>query len=203
MYVDILKGPSLLSLSLQNDNLDVVSGLQQIIKTLKSLKVVVDLDPKEWPTCMLICGRVKDDNGQKVYLGAVLSEYNSIALQACADTAIADARRLEDSMKARLEWSDLKLLRAILAFVDTQNWHASVSPSEVEGEDDARLSEVREAVELITSEFKEPLEAKAVDLASIQDEVEEIVLYARKFLSINVEGYQKVWYKLHTCPECK
>ena len=32
MYIDILKGPSLLSLSLQNDNLDVVSGLQHILK---------------------------------------------------------------------------------------------------------------------------------------------------------------------------
>ena len=64
----------------------------------------------------------------------------------------------------------LKLLRAILVFIDTQNWHASVSPSEAGGD----LSEVREAAELITSEFKEPLEAKAVDLASIQDEVEEI-----------------------------
>ena len=199
MYIDILKGPSLLSLSLQNDNLDVVSGLQHIIKTLKSLKVVADLDPKEWPTCKLICDRVKDDDGQKVYQGAVLSEYNPTALQACADTAVADARRLEDSVKARLEWSDLKLLRAILVFIDTQNWHAS--PSESEGEDDVGLSKVREAVELITSEFKEPLEAKQVDLAGIQDEVEEIVLYAQKFLNINVEGYQKVWYKLHTCPD--
>ena len=90
MYIDILKGPSLLTLSLQNVNLDVVSGLQHIIKSLKSLKVVVDLDPKEWPTCKLVCGRVKDDHCQKVYQGTVLSEYNPVALQDCADTAIDD-----------------------------------------------------------------------------------------------------------------
>ena len=57
-----------------------------------------------------------------------------------------------------------------------------------------------ETVELITSEFKETLEAKQVDLAGIQDEVEEIVLYALKLLNINMESYQKVWYKLHTYP---
>lgn len=108
MYTDILKGPSLLSLSLQNDNLDeMLLVAYNIIKALKSLKVVADVDPKEWPTCKLICDRVKDDDGQKVYQGAVLSKYNQTALQACADAAIADARRLEDSMKARLEWSDL------------------------------------------------------------------------------------------------
>ena len=31
--------------------------------------------------------------------------------------------------------------------------------------------------------------------------MEEVVLYARKYLNISVEGYQKVWYKLHTCPD--
>ena len=62
--------------------------------TLKSLKVIADQDPKEWPTCKLICGRVKDGNGQKVYQGAVLYDYNPMVLQACADNAIADTRRL-------------------------------------------------------------------------------------------------------------
>ena len=63
---------------------------------------------------------MKDDDGLKVYHGTVLSEYNLMALQACADTAIADAMRLEHSIKARLEWSDLKLLRAILVQGRTQ-----------------------------------------------------------------------------------
>ena len=85
-------------------------------------------------------------------------------------------------MKTRLEWSDLKLLRAILVFNDTQNWHAS--PSEAEGEDDVGLNEIRRAVEMIISEFKEPLEAKRVDLAGIQDEVEDRVL-----INNNLKGF--------------
>ena len=52
----------------------------------------------------------------------------------------------------------------------------------------------REAVELITSKFREPLEAKKVFVADIQDEVEETVSYARKFLNIDTESYQKVLY---------
>lgn len=54
---------------------------------------------------------------------------------------------------------------------------------------------------MIISKFKETLEAKQVDLAGIQDEVEEIILYPQRFLNINMEGYQKVWCKLHTCPD--
>ena len=103
----------------------------------------------------MVCGRVKEESGQQVYQGTVLSDYNPIAMQTCDDTAVADAKRLEDEIKARLEWSDLTLLRAVLAFIDTQNWNALPS----EENHDVGLVEVREAVELISSEFREPLEA--------------------------------------------
>ena len=40
--------------------------------------------------------------------------------------------------------------------------------------------QLQAAVEYITSHFREPLETKGIDLANIQDKVEEIVTYARK-----------------------
>ena len=113
--------------------------------------------------------------------------------------ALADVNKLENKIRARLEWSDVTILRAVLVFLDTQGWRLSRSAPEDEEADD--LAEIREAVEYITSHFREPLEAKGVDLANIQDEVEEIVLYARKYLSIASDGYQKIWYKLHTSPD--
>lgn len=94
------------------------------------------------------------------------------------------------------------MLRAILVFLDTQGWRLSPSDSEDE-EGDGDLAEIKEAVEYITSHFREPLEAESVDLPNIQDEIEEIVLYARKYLSLGSEGYQRVWYKLHTSPDAK
>lgn len=38
-------------------------------------------------------------------------------------------------------------------------------------------------------------------LATIQNETEEVVNYARKYLSIGTEDYQKIWYKLYTAPD--
>ena len=35
----------------------------------------------------------------------------------------------------------------------------------------------------------------------IQDELEEVVEYAQKYLAVDTESYRKVWYKLHTCPD--
>ena len=72
-------------------------------------------------------------------------------------------------MRARLEWSDVTMLRAILVFLDTQGWRLSRSAPEYEEADD--LAEIREAIEYITSHFRKPLETKGVDLANIQDEV--------------------------------
>jgi hypothetical protein len=40
-----------------------------------------------------------------------------------------------------------------------------------------------------------------VDLSSLLDELEAIVIYARENLSIRTEDYRSIWYKLHTCPD--
>ena len=84
------------------------------------------------------------------------------------------------------------MLRAILAFLDTQNWQEGL----VEG-----LGEIKAAVEIIVANFREPLEATGVSLCSIQDEVEEAAQYARDFLSVSQESHKKIWYQLHTVPD--
>lgn len=200
LYVDALKAPSLLSLCLQNKKLDILSGIQQLLRSSKYLKTLSRQNPLEWPTVKLICCRMKEENGKKVYQGAVLTNYQDATLKACSDAAISDITTLESKMRTRLEWSDLRLLRAIIAFLDTKGWCAQASPSTTTDSedvqvDDPQVVEVKEAVEYITSHFREPLEAKNVDLSNMQDEVEEIVLYARRYLNINTE---KTWYNLYT-----
>lgn len=82
------------------------------------------------------------------------------------------------------------MLRCILSFVDTQSWRRPVTEnSDGDENDDHVLAEIVSAVEYITSFFREPLEAKDVNLSSVRDEVEEIVGYAKKYLSIDREGY--------------
>ena len=58
-------------------------------------------------------------------------------------------------------------------------------------------------MEHITSVFQSPLEVKGVAIESIQDEVEEVVDYARKYLLIGTYRYKVIWYKLHTCPDSR
>ncbi len=202
LYVDVLKPPSLLSLSLQGDKLDIVQGIQHLLKSSKSLRTLAEQDPQEWPTLKLVCNRVKEENGNKVYQGAVLSAYTTTTLKQCTDQAQADLKQLDQKMRKWLEWSDVKMLRAILVVLDTRSW-ASPTRGALEDDelDDDDTAEVKEALEYITTHFREPLEAAGVTLATIHDEVEEVVHFARKYLSIGTEDYQKIWYKLYSAPD--
>lgn len=91
-------------------------------------------------------------------------------------------------------------------FLETQSWQKRL-PEDFEELDGAEMStsddcgEVWEAVEYIITTFRAPLEAKGMCVPSIQDEVEDVVSYARKYLPIRTENYHKIWYKLHTCPD--
>ncbi len=45
------------------------------------------------------------------------------------------------------------------------------------------------------------LKTKGMCVASVQDELEDVVDFARKYLPLGIMGYQKIWFKLHTCPD--
>ena len=64
-----------------------------------------------------------EDDG--VYQGATLLRYNEAAIQFCADQASADLNRLDESMRDRLEWSNMKMLRALMVYLDSQGWSAN------------------------------------------------------------------------------
>ena len=135
---------------------------------------------------------------EKLYQGAVLHNYNTTTLKHCSDQAIADTKQFNDKLRERLEWSDVRMLRTIVLFLNTQSWQYTALGSDTEMGDNA---EIKIAVEYISSHFREPLKAKGVNLSGIQDEIEEIVRYARKYLNLVKEGYQKIWYKLHIAPD--
>ena len=198
MYIDALNAPSLLSKSLQGDNINIVQCLRNILHAKKSLKNLVNVDPLDWPTVKLVCNRLSDD---KEYQGTTLQRYSDSALRYCKDQALADVSRLESKMRERLEWSDVKLLRAILIFLDTQTWRCVVANATDSSCSDKSLTEVLMAVELIATMFREPLEAAGINLLVLQDQIAEVVEYARSYLSIESEEYHKVWYKLYVCPD--
>ena len=119
LYIDVLKKACCLSLNLQCDHLDIIAGIKAVLKASKSLHGMTEQDSTEWPT---VCSRVKEEENEKVYQGAVVCGYSAVVLEECADVAKRDMQQLALESKARLEWSDMKLLRSAVTFLDTQGW---------------------------------------------------------------------------------
>jgi len=122
MYVDILKPPSLLSMSLQGSKLlDVVLGIKNILKSLTELKNLEKKDPFEWPSGKLLLRKMENEGEKKLYQGAELQNFNESVQLKLKQDALHDLTELDAKMKECLKWSDVKLLRALLVFLETQS----------------------------------------------------------------------------------
>ena len=58
MYAEIIKAPSLLSLTLQGDALDILSGINHIVKAVNSLLCLSKQDPLEWSQVKILLSKV-------------------------------------------------------------------------------------------------------------------------------------------------
>lgn len=197
MYIDAMKPVFHLSLTLQKKDADIVLSIENTLKSMKAIKSLQSKDPREWPSVELLKSRMKVVDGGKEYQGTSFTGFDA-ALDQCKAHVVKDLEQLCVKIKERLEWSDVQLLRALLAFIETQNW-----VERDDDEDDQASDNVRSAVEYIVSVFRVPLEAKGMCVATIYDELEEVMLYARKFLPIGTEAYSRIWYKLHVCPDAR
>ena len=120
MYVDILKPPTLLSLSLQGCELDTVLAIKNILKSSAALKSLARQDPLEWPTVKLLLGKVTTEGSNKLYQGAVLKNAGPETVEKSKEDALHDLTGFNEKMRERLTWSDTKLLRSLLVFLETQ-----------------------------------------------------------------------------------
>ena len=99
MYVDILKGPSKLSLCLQKADCDIVFGLKQILKVADSIKSLISQDPTLWPTVKLVLEKVNSEGSISSYEGAELKNYTSATLENCKKQALGDLHRLNKTIR--------------------------------------------------------------------------------------------------------
>ena len=215
LYIDVLKAPSQLSLPLQENEIDVISGIKHILKTVQTFQLLRGMDPQEWPTFTTVLATITEKENLRSYQGITLTGFTSSMVSHCSAIALADLHALDSKLKDWLTWPDTKLLDAILSFLDTRCWATvRVSTSGTIGNNtattndngeaaarskqdyDKRVTEIKAAVAYIVAIFREPLEAKGADLCSINDELEEMFSFCTTYVDVLAENYKKIWYKL-------
>ena len=74
-YTHVSNPPSILSLSLQGSDVNIVFGIKQLLKASTTLASMAKQDPLQWPTVKTVLDRVKNDSGENVYQGVALKRY--------------------------------------------------------------------------------------------------------------------------------
>ena len=75
-YVLMQKFPSILNLTLQEDGVDIVQGIQNILKSSASFEPLIKDLPNKWPTIKLVLSRIATEGTSKAYQGATLLHYD-------------------------------------------------------------------------------------------------------------------------------
>ena len=193
LYSEVLKPPSILSLTLQGSELDIVLAMKHIQKTSDTLKSLMQLDPLQWPTVKFVLDGLKYEGYEKTYQGAVLKNYSFVAIEFCKKEALADLKRVEVNMCQRLEWSDVKLLRALLVFVETQSWIQKSTTDADDECEDASMLEIKLALEDIFRVFIDPLQMNNVSLTSTLDDLLEISIEGPPLSSLSADSAINLW----------
>lgn len=111
--------------------------------------------------------------------------------------------KVTNCIKARLEWSDLQLIRDIITILATQGWQKMVDEGdemESTAGHSATSTESWSLVERVTVRFKIPLENAGTDVGAVHSEFREMVDYAIQFFSLSTMDYQAVWRRLFHSP---
>lgn len=150
--------------------MDIVLGIKNILKSVTALKLLAKQDALEWPTFKLLLGRIKQVDGEMSYQGATLKNSASKCQEKTKEEAMQDLVGLNDKMREH----DLILncYDPLLVFLETQTWMKRTRTSSansllIDDEGDCNLTEVKEAVEHISTHFRLPLEAKRVSFVSL------------------------------------
>ncbi len=164
---------------------------------MNKLSALSKLAPLQWPAVKMIISKVTEEGQHKTYQGCVLNHYSDSTQQQCFIDAKNDLQRLEKRIGERLEWSDMKLLRSISIFLDTHSWAINKSTKHSTDSEFSQIcgniEHIIAAADYIISFFSHPLEAKGASISSFNDELEEIVSFARNYLNIEQENYKTIF----------
>lgn len=89
LYIEALKPVSLLSLTLQSEKADIVSSIENTLKSVKSLQALVQKDPKEWVQIELLKNNIKEVEGKREYQGFPVPDIDATVDQ-CKVHVLAD-----------------------------------------------------------------------------------------------------------------
>ena len=197
VFHDILKPAAILCKSFQADEISIVSTIEAILRTTASMKKLKSTEMEDLPSVKKVVLRLKssssDSTSSKTYQGVEIAEVDqSLSFftshyKGYIDSLLACLHeRLKDSS------ADATMLTHALKILATHGWQKT---------DDASFG--LDAVQALAERFTIPLQEAIVNCASIQEEWEDMVYYAKQYINLVQDPYRVVWWKLYNSPDAR
>ena len=194
-FHDLLRPVGILCKVLQEDGLCIVRTVESFMKTKKALDEIKSKDFEDLVTVKKVLGRIQqeDDSSNVTYQGADLYSHtqsmsfmksNYASWVTAVDTCLVKRLKIQEE--------ELVILTHAVTLFATHGWERSSSPSFGHA-----------SLEAICNWFTIPLEKASIDVTLIQQEWDDMVEYAKQYLSLVQDDYKVVWWKIFNSVDAK
>ena len=192
LFHDLLKPAAILCVALQNDEVSIIGAIEAFLKTKKAMEKVRDMAFEDLPTVKKVIGAIQQsDDGGVSYQGAQLTNFDG-CITSLKKTKDQCVQAIEACLKDRLKVQCPDLLTHALTILAPMGW---------ERKDDASFG--YSAIDAISIRFRTPLEHAKVDCSVLQQEWDDMVDYAKRYLNLVQEDYSVLWWKLFNAVDAK
>ena len=191
-FCDLLKPSSTLCKILQED-VCVVRAIESVMKTSNSGDKLKATNFEDLPTVKKVMGRMSDGDvpGSKVYQGVLLMNYEgSLTFLKGKHQELEYITRIQDCLCDRVKIQSTEFLTHAITTLVTHGWEKS-----------ANTAFGYEALEYVSTRFLVPLENASVNCAVLDEEWDDIVEYAKRYLNLVQDDYKVIWWKLFNSPD--
>ena len=191
-FHDLLKSPSVLCKELQADEVCIVTAIEAILKTVKSMEKVTATSFENLATVKVVLSRIKHENNACTYQGADLKEFDEAVTFLKANHS-RYSELVQASLRDRLATQETDLLSQALTILATQGWEKATSTSSVH----------YSAIEQLLLRFKVPLEQANINASLLQEEWDDMTDHARRYLDLVTQDNNTIWWKLFNSTSAK
>ena len=192
-FYDILKPCSILCKVLQEDEVCVVRAIESLLKTKKNIDKLKETTFDDLPTVNKVIGRIKhtDADTNPTYQEAEITHYEQ-AVEFFRLHQEEYMEQVQDCLRHRVKVNNIEMVTHSLTILATNGWEKFQDASFGHG-----------GLDNISTRFRLPLEKAGVDCSSLQDEWDDLVDYAKRYLDLVRDDYRVIWWKLFNSADAK
>jgi len=188
LFVDILSPCSILSKVMQHDDLDILSVLSSMLRSVKEIEKLSMTSLDKWSTYAATLAKCTVNDGTTTYQSQNLKGF--VEAKAYFSNHYREyCSKVNGCLKSRLAWSDLQLLRDTILVLATQGWQKLFDEKDN-----------LEAIDQLAQHFCFSLTKAGVRVEDIHTEFESMLEYACQFISLSTLDYRAVWWRLFHAP---